>query len=93
MKNNKKFEINRRKRGHTTIYNDEWIEPKKQKNDYRVVEKDGVVYTVVGSPEEINDNGDIHDIIQQTNAHIKEKPISPISSRIRSRSRINWKKL
>lgn len=83
-------EKNKRKRGDVTAYNEDLLETnnnKKQKDDYRVVEKDGAVYTVVGDPEDIHDNGDVHDIIEQTDQYYKtnsNSTPSPVAARTRS---------
>lgn len=83
-------DLNKRKRADVTMYKDDLSTNinKKLKDDYRVIEKDGVVYTVVGDPEDIHDNGDVHDIIEESNEYYKEKKVktpSPVASRLRSK--------
>lgn len=82
-------DVNKRKRHDVTIYSDDLVPSnikKKQRDDYRVIEKDGVVYTVLGDSDEIHDNGDVHDIIEQSKMDYEEiPPIPPISARIRTK--------
>lgn len=93
-------DIIKRKRNDVTIYMDDDLrdksDSKKLKDDYRVMEKDGVVYTVVGDPEDIHDNGDLHDIVEISDKHYKQKnkpqdERSPIGTR--STSKLKWANL
>lgn len=93
-------DIEKRKRVDQTVYMDEddGGHNKKIRDDYRVMEKDGVVYTVVGDPEDIHDNGDLHDIIEMSDNHYKQKEESPVSTRTRTRrkqaiSELKWTSL